>query len=96
MIKRLASLLAIFTGAESKICRLHQCDLQEGAVEVKYGLRRLKDAYRKAKKEQFPNSNLEAFGGCYFSESFPKTATVRYCEQCRVAERAWLARSHSD
>jgi len=71
------------------MCKVHSLPLLQGDVTIRYGLIRHSDAYLKARAKLFPNANSFAVGGCYVSETFPKTATVSYCPECRLAEQAW-------
>jgi hypothetical protein len=77
------------------ICPVHNCDLQAGEAEIRYGLVRLTDAHQDARHELFPCANSWVTGGCYVSETFPKKKEVQYCQECRSAEETWTEDNNS-
>lgn len=71
------------------MCPLHERKFERGEVEIRYGLLRHPEAYLKARKNRFPYANSYAMGGCYVSDTFPKTSVVDYCPQCRESEASY-------
>jgi hypothetical protein len=79
-------------------CQLHGTRLLRDRVEIIYGLVEFKAGYEKAEKN-FPNANVEAFGGCLIEKEVcngleiqlsPKYAEVLYCRKCRRAHARWI------
>ncbi len=75
-----------------KVCELHHCQLFLGEAEIMYGIwvPSRSPEYMEALETLFPNSFLKLPGGGSYSEEFPKTREVLYCEMCRVAESTWI------
>jgi hypothetical protein len=68
-------------------CPIHSCQLEEGSVPLRYGLIRLRPDYLQAQKTYFPYAKTFMLGGCMIGPQ--KTATVRFCHECRRAEQSW-------
>lgn len=68
---------------------VHGVPLLHDRVDIVYGLPYFPPGYGDAKRQFFPHSRQEAFGGCIMGK--PLQCAVEFCPQCRVAEDAWLA-----
>jgi hypothetical protein len=68
-------------------CPLHDVSLREGIVPILYGIPDFQEGYSAAKRDQFPLANSRYLGGCYLQKSL--LARVRYCPECRKAEKEW-------
>jgi hypothetical protein len=66
---------------------VHGTRLRAETRPIDYGLCRYPDGYVEASRSVFPLANTHVPGGCLVG---PDTfARVRYCDECRKAERAW-------
>jgi hypothetical protein len=104
-IKRVASLMLLLVAAISGLtrgasadpettCPVHKTEMKKDIVPAIYGLIFLdpedySDQYIRARKELFPNSNREYYGGCVIDRNSTKTKEVTYCPRCREAEEQW-------
>jgi hypothetical protein len=68
-------------------CPVHGTLLQEDTVGIRYGFPVLNEEYMKAERELFPYVNNSYLGGCIVKPE--KRALVRYCTECRQAEKEW-------
>ncbi|RYX84692.1 hypothetical protein EON83_08635 [bacterium] len=83
--------VAPMTQSDRKItkCELHGDKLHTEDVRISYGLIRQPEGYYEASK-QFPHSNTRVMGGCVISPDAPRLRTVKFCDDCRKAEKQWL------
>ena len=78
-----------------KKCELHGAQLQLGTVPITYGIVSGAPAgYYQASDKAFPHARSFVSGGCVISKDSPKMQTVKFCPQCRTAEKQWLAKNH--
>jgi hypothetical protein len=75
-------------------CPFHKIEMKKDIVPVVYGLifrnpEDYSDQYIRARKELFPNSNREYYGGCVLDRNSTKMKEVMYCPRCREAEEQW-------
>ncbi len=68
-------------------CRIHDRELEQDTVQVRYGLIRFRGEYLAAKKTQFPHAKLFVMGGCRVGTK--ESQDVAYCPDCREAENRW-------
>jgi hypothetical protein len=75
---------------QPKECPIHHVATRRGSVPIVYGYP-VPDppAYRDAHVKLFPHDNDRLLGGCVVRGK--RTATVRYCPECRRAKEQWLA-----
>jgi hypothetical protein len=83
-----------FSGNDDKVCDVHKIAMQKDVVSAVCGLIVLDpfyytEEYLRARKEQFPNSNREYYGGCVVDQNSTPTKEVLYCPKCREAEEQW-------
>lgn len=71
-------------------CPLHGTALQSGSVRIAYGLIKGLPGFFEAKKKAFPYANSVVLGGCLVSKDSPTTEEVKFCPQCRAAQKRWL------
>src|SRR4051812_49406335 len=71
-------------------CPLHGCTLLDGVVPVFFGFFGCGQKYGPAGRNSFRYARSWAAGGCSVSGGRPPVEEVRYCPECRAAERAWL------
>jgi hypothetical protein len=76
---------------ESKIktCEVHHTALNVENVPIIYGLIGFMPGYFEAKQRDFPHASSAVMGGCVISSASPKEQTVKFCPQCRLAEKRW-------
>jgi hypothetical protein len=72
-------------------CPVHDVTLKEGIVPILYGFPDFEEGYWEARRAQFPLANSRYLGGCVLQK--PMIARVRYCPQCRQAEKEWKQRA---
>jgi hypothetical protein len=80
-------------------CPVHKVEMKKGIVPAIYGLVLLNpgdysEQYIRARRELFPNSNREYYGGCVIDRNSTGTKEVMYCLRCREAEEQW-GKEHS-
>ncbi len=73
------------------ICEVHKTKLGTEDVKIAHGLMGFVPGYWEAQKRTFPNANSVVMGGCMVSEDSPKLQSVKFCAQCRVAQKNWSA-----
>lgn len=73
-----------------KKCELHGNALQLGTAVVLYGKRGAIVPQLVASR-QFPHASSYVFGGCVLSTDSPHLKEVKFCPQCRQAEKRWFA-----
>ena len=72
---------------DETVCEVHEQALKIDTVPIVYGLRRFTRAELDASRTLFPHANTVYGGGGMVQ---PETkAKVKYCLQCRVAEKKW-------
>lgn len=82
--------------AKRKKCEKHGAALKVDNVRVSFGIAPLWPAgYYEASKASFPNARSGIQGGCIIMPGMPRVQAVKYCPQCREAEKKWLA-AHKD
>ncbi len=69
------------------VCQVHNVPLQDGVVEVTYGLIRRTEEENDALQKLFPHARSEFHRGCVVEEA--KWARVSFCPECRKAEAVW-------
>jgi len=73
-----------------RTCQVHGIPLVKKVVPLGYGLPpRPSEEYLQARKTSFPNSMLDANGGCVVNP-FYRRARVWLCPECNAAESEWL------
>ncbi len=77
---------------EEKMCPVHGLELRAGRVPIEYGLLRYPDDYREA-SASFPYACSKVPGGCCIDYN-KKYAQIRYCPECRKAEKAYWKSKH--
>jgi hypothetical protein len=66
---------------------VHGTRMRAETRPIDYGLYRFPNGYFEASQTVFPHANTRVAGGCMVG---PDTfARVRYCDECRTAERVW-------
>jgi hypothetical protein len=70
-------------------CPVHNVTLKENIVSIQYGFPDFPEGYWEARRAQFPYANSRYLGGCVLQK--PMIARVRYCPECRKAEKEWKA-----
>jgi len=72
------------------ICKVHKKELLRERVENKVGMPEgPPEGYMAASESLFPHSNWFSIGGCMVPQ--PERVSVRFCPDCRTAERDWQA-----
>ena len=74
---------------EVATCPVHGVATRTETRAINYGLYRFPQGYLEAERELFPLAHTHVGGGCVVG--WDKFARVRYCPECREAERAWHA-----
>jgi hypothetical protein len=69
-------------------CHVHQEELLQDTVPVRYGYPVYPRGYWEARQKFFPFSNRYVHGEV-LTENSPKTQKVDYCSLCRIAEEKW-------
>jgi hypothetical protein len=90
LIPMLVSSCMIDGRGEDEFCRVHQQAMAEDTVNVIYGLPYFTEGYLQAMTKKFPNANVVYYGGCVIGCCSPSQARVRYCAECRRAEKTWV------
>ena len=70
-------------------CELHGTTLKVANVPIHYGIVGFPAGYYDASKRSFPHANSIVMGGCVVSSDSPDLQAVKYCPQCRAAEKRW-------
>lgn len=74
-------------------CEVHGVALQTEDVPIMYGLMGAMPGFYEAQKRAFPHASSVVMGGCIVSDNSPKFQTVKFCPQCRVAQKRWVSTS---
>ncbi len=85
------SKVAPLSASERKLkkCELHGTTLKVDTVPIHYGIVGFPAGYYQASQHSFPNAHSVMMGGCVISPDSPAMQTVKYCPQCRRAEKRW-------
>lgn len=75
--------------AALKKCELHKIALQLGTASILYGKRNEVVDFATSKRA-FPHARSYVLGGCVLSKNSPFLRAVKFCPQCRAAEKRWL------
>jgi hypothetical protein len=80
------------------MCPLHACKFLKGEVPIKYGRISHPAEYLDSRNAFFPCARSFITGGCLVrgDGSDQKSAVIDYCEECRVAQAAYLASKPAD
>ena len=70
-------------------CELHGSALQVANVPIHYGIVGFPAGYYDASRRSFPHADSKVMGGCVVSKDSPDLQAVKYCPQCRAAEKRW-------
>lgn len=80
----------------NKKCEIHGVHLKKDTVEIHYGMPASPPAgFDGSRESDFPNANTSIRGGCLIGPDQPETRSVKYCPQCRVAEKEWIEAQES-
>ncbi len=74
-------------------CSVHNEELQEDIVPIRYGLPLAREGYEGAwasEMAEFPNAYTHDLGGCVVRPDSPKERRVLYCASCRKRCEKWF------
>jgi hypothetical protein len=81
---------------DETVCPVHGTPLKSETKQIQYGLVRQRLDYMAVRDKLFPEANTTVPGGCTTGLFDPIFATIRYCPDCREAEKQWLAEHPRD
>lgn len=72
------------------MCEVHGVTLQVEMTPISYGLMTIESPQeQQVRQNQFPHAG-HAFGGCIVAPNSPRSAIIKFCPQCRLAEEQWM------